>query len=49
MDLADALIFALLAVIDVFVVVQLRRRRTLHKQTARIERNLRLANQFQGS
>ena len=48
MDLADALIFAFLAVIDVFVIVQLRRRRRLHRQTDRIARNLRLANQFQG-
>ena len=49
MDLADALIFAFLAVVDVFVMVQLRRRRMVHKQVGRIARNLRLANQFQGS
>jgi len=46
MDTADALIFALLAAIDVFVLVQLRRRRLMDRWTERVVRNLRLADQL---
>ena len=49
MDTADVLIFALLAMVDFFVIVHLRRRRKQHKQVHRIERNLRLADQLLGS
>jgi hypothetical protein len=49
MDTADKLIFALLGVIDLFVLVQLRRRRILNSWVECVERNLRLANQLLGS
>ena len=49
MDTADALILALLAVADIFLLVQLRRRRIMDRWAERIEHNLRLANQFLGS
>jgi len=48
MDTADALILGLLAALDLFVMVQLRRRRILDRFTDQVERNLRLANQLLG-